>query len=138
MSEANKAAVRRFYGEMNKGNLVIIDEAVADDFVEHEEFPGLAPTKEGVRQMFQMMRTAFPDLEMVPEDMVAEGDKVFVRGRMRGTQRGEFMGIPATGRQFDVPMGDFLRFANGKVIEHWGATDTGMMMQQLGAMDSPA
>lgn len=138
MSEANKAAVRRFYEELNKGNLAAIDEFVAHDFVEHDEFPGLEPTREGVKQLFQMMMAAFPDLEMVAEDMVSEGDKVFVRARMRGTHQGEFMGIPATGRRFDVPMGDFVRFTDGKVIEHWGATDTGMMMQQLGVGEAPA
>jgi len=138
MTEANKAAVLRFYGEMSKGNVGIIDEMVADDFVEHDEFPGLTPNKDGVRQFFQAMRVAFPDLEMIAEDMVAEGDKVFVRARMRGTQRGEFIGIPATGRQIDVPMGDFLRFKDGKVAEHWGATDTGMMLQQLGVIEAPA
>ena len=138
MTEANKAAVLRFYGEMSKGNVGIIDEMVADDFVEHDEFPGLTPNKDGVRQFFQAMRAAFPDLEMIAEDMVAEDDKVFVRARMRGTQRGEFIGIPATGRQIDVPMGDFVRFKDGKVVEHWGATDTGMMMQQLGVSEAPA
>ncbi|MEK7214558.1 MAG: ester cyclase [Chloroflexota bacterium] len=138
MSEENKAAVRRFYAQINKGNLGIIDELVADNFVEHDEFPGLTPTKDGVRQLFQLMRAAFPDLQMVAEDMVAEGDKVFVRASMRGTHRGEFMGIPATGRQVNVPMGDFVRLTNGKIVEHWGATDTGMMMQQLGVAGSPS
>ena len=128
MSEANKALARRMYEEVNKGNLAIIDELFADDFVEHEEFPGLAPGKDGVRQFFVMMRTAFPDLRLVQEDMMAEGEKVFIRASMTGTHRGEFMGIPATGKQIAVLFADVVRIANGQAVEHWGVTDTGAMM----------
>ena len=64
--------------------------------------------------------------------MVAEGDKVFIRATMGGTHQGEFMGIPATGKRNEVPFGDFVRFEGGKVVEHWGVTDTGKMMEQLG------
>ena len=132
MSEANKALVRRFYDELNKGNLDIIDAVTSESFVEHEEFPGVTPDRAGVRQMFQILRTAFPDLTLHADDIAADGDKVFVRARMRGTHRGEFMGIPATGRSVDVPMADFLRVENGRAVEHWGVTDTGALMQQLG------
>ncbi len=132
MSEENKEIVRRFYAAINAGRLEIIDELVAEDLVEHEEFPGVASGREGVRQFMQMMRTAFPDFAMTIEDIVAEGDKVFIRATMRGRHRGEFMGIPATGKQIEVPFGDFVRFEGGKVVEHWGVTDTGKMMEQLG------
>jgi predicted ester cyclase len=79
-----------------------------------------------------MFRDAFSDFAIVTDDMVAEGDKVFVRAHMTGTHRGEFMGIAATGRSINVPFADIVRFENGKVVEHWGITDTGAMMQQLG------
>jgi steroid delta-isomerase-like uncharacterized protein len=138
MSEANKALARRFYEEINKGNLAIIDELVADNLVEHEEIPGVEPTKAGVRQWMTLLRTAFPDLRMAQEDMVAEGDKVFIRARMTGTHKGEFMGIPATGKQIDVPFADIVRVAAGQAVEHWGITDTGAMLQQLGVAEPPA
>ena len=134
MSEENKAIARRFYEGINAGRIEIIDELVAENLVEHEEFPGLAGGRDGVRQFFQMIMTAFPDFAMTTDDMVAEGDRVFIRATMRGTHQGEFMGIPATGNQVEVPTGDFARFEGGKLVEHWGVTDTGKMMQQLGMM----
>src|SRR5262245_59992110 len=99
----NKTIARRFYEAINTGKLEMIDELVDEKFVEHEEFPGVPATREGVRQVFQTMRAAFPDFSMTIEDMVAEGDKVFIRATMKGTQQGEFMGIPASGKQMAVP-----------------------------------
>jgi steroid delta-isomerase-like uncharacterized protein len=132
MSDANKALVRRFYSEINAGRVDFVNEATAVDFVENEKFPGLEPNREGVRQMFLMMRAAFPDLRMEIEDMIAEDDKVFIRARMYGTHKGEFMGMAPTGRKINVPFVDFLRFRSGLVVEHWGVTDSGAMMEQLG------
>jgi steroid delta-isomerase-like uncharacterized protein len=127
----NKAIARRFYDAMNEGKLEIIDEVIDENLIEHDEVPGLTPNREGVRQFFQMVRTAFPDFSMTIEDMIAEGDKVFIRARMKGTQQGEFMGIPASGKQMTVPFADIVRFSGGRVVEHWGITDTGAMVRQL-------
>ena len=132
MSEENKAIVRRAYEAMNSGNLALLGEVVSDSFVDHEELPGIPPTKEGLLQFFKGIRESFSDFRMSLDDMVAEGDKVFIRATMNGTHRSEFMGIPATGKQISVPVGDFVRLENGKVVEHWGVMDSGMMMQQLG------
>ena len=85
-----------------------------------------------MRKLFEMFKTAFPDGKFEVEDMIAEGDKVFVRARMMGTHQGEFLGIPATGRTISVGVGDYMRFDNGAVVEHWGVTDTGAMMQLTG------
>jgi len=127
----NKAIARRFYDAMNEGKLEIIDEVIDENLIEHDELPGLTPNREGVRQFFQMVRTAFPDFSMTIEDMIAEGDKVFIRAKMKGTQQGEFMGIPASGKQMTVPFADIVRFNGGRVVEHWGITDTGAMVRQL-------
>ncbi len=127
----NKAIARRFYDAMNEGKLEIIDEVIDENLIEHDEFPGLTPNREGVRQFFQMVRTAFPDFSMTIEDMIAEEDKVFIRATMKGTQQGEFMGIPASGKQMTVPFADIVRFSGGRVVEHWGITDTGAMVRQL-------
>jgi steroid delta-isomerase-like uncharacterized protein len=132
MPAPNKSIVTRLYSEIARGNLDVIDELLATDFVEHEVVPGLPPTRDGVRQMFTGMRTGFPDFEIVVEDMIAEGDKVVVRGTMRGTQKGVFMGIPASGKAVNVPLADFFRLREGRVVEHWGVSDLGSMMQQLG------
>lgn len=131
----NKALMRRMYDEVvNGGNIDLIDELVAPDVVEHEEFPGLASGREGVKQFFTMMRGAFPDLRMDVEDMIAEGDKVAARVTMSGTQQGEFMGVPPSGKKVSVTSIDIVRFAGGQAAEHWGATDTAAMMEQLGAV----
>lgn len=131
MSAANKDLITRLYREVSQGNLNIIDEDLSDDFVEHEAMPGLAPTREGVRQMFESMRTAFTGFGIVADDMAAEGDRVFVRATMSGTHDGDFMGIPATGKKVTVPLADFFRIQDGKVAEHWGVSDFGSLMQQL-------
>ena len=127
------ATVRRLYDLINTGNVDGFGELLADDFVEHEETPGLAPTKEGTKEFFRMYLAAFPDLHMEAEDVLASGDKVVARTRATGTHQGEFMGIPATGKHVDVPLIDILRFGDdGLVHEHWGVMDAMAMMQQLG------
>jgi steroid delta-isomerase-like uncharacterized protein len=126
-----KATARRFYDAINAGRLEIIDEVVDERLVEHEELPAGAGGREGVRQFFTAARTAFPDFAMRIEDMALEGDKLFIRATMTGTQRGEFMGIPPSGQKMAVPVADIVRFENGRIVEHWGVTDTGLMMRQL-------
>ena len=121
----------------NAGNVGLIDELCAPDFVEHEEFPGLTTDRDGVKQFVTMMRTAFPDVKMEVQDLIAGGDKVVTRVTMSGTQQGEFAGIPASGRSFSVTTIDIVRFKTGQVVEHWGATDSAKMMEQLGAMPAP-
>ena len=139
MSEQNKAVAQRFYEEVvAQRKLELIDELIDENFVEHEEFPGLPPGREGVREFFGMILSAFPNMEFEVGDMIAEGDLVATRMTMSGTQEGEFMGMPATGKSMRVQAMEFLRLANGKVVEHWGVTDQAGMMEQLGvARDAP-
>ena len=109
----------------------MVDEVISDDFVEHEDMPGLEPTKGGVRQMFEMFVNAFEGAMFEVDDMIAEGDKVFALVRLRGIHQAEFMGVPPSGRAIDVGVTDLFRFADGQAIEHWGVMDTAAMMQQL-------
>jgi steroid delta-isomerase-like uncharacterized protein len=131
MSDANKAVACQLYQRFSEGDLSVIDDVISDDFVEHEEIPGLEPNKDGVRQMFEMFRSAFRDARFEVDGMIAEGDMLFALVRMTGTHRAEFMGVPASGRTIDVGVADYFRFENGKALEHWGVMDTGAMMQQL-------
>lgn len=137
--EKNTAAMKRFYDEvMAKGNMKVIDELVADNFVEHyTPTPDSPPTKAGLAQMMAMFRTGFPDLQITVEDIVAKGDKVWAYTTMRGTNKGEFMGTPATGKKIEVKGLDIVRFANGKAVEHWGLNDDLAMMTQLGMIPTP-
>jgi steroid delta-isomerase-like uncharacterized protein len=132
-SEANKALTRQFFERVSSGDLSAIDELVSDDYVEHEQVPGLPAGKAGTRQLFEMFHSAFDQAAVEVDDMIAEGDKVFVLARMTGTQRGEFMGIPATGNTIEVNVCDYFRVGNGTLIEHWGVLDAAAMLHQLGA-----
>jgi steroid delta-isomerase-like uncharacterized protein len=138
-TEQNKALFRQFIDEVfNQGNMSAVDELVAPDFVEHEELPPGIPTdRKGVKQLTLMLRSAFPDFKATIEDMLAEGDKVVVRMTWRGTHKGEFMGIPATGKSVSIGVIDIVRFSEDKFVEHWGLMDNASMMQQLGAVPAP-
>lgn len=131
-TEKNKAIARRFYDEMlNEGKIEIVNDLIGDNYVEHEETPGIPPTKEGVKQWAKMMRNAFPDLKVEVEDMIAERDKVVIIGRMRGTHRGELFGNKGSGRKLNLPFVDVGRFQDGRAVEHWGYSDTLKMVEQL-------
>ena len=132
------ATIQRMYDLLSAGDIDGFGDLIADDFVEHEETPGLEPTKEGVKQFFHMYRAAFPDLRMEAQDVLASGDKVVARTRATGTNQGEFMGMPATGKSVDVQLIDIIRFGDdGLAREHWGVFDALGMMQQLGAVPAP-
>lgn len=132
------ATMRRVYDLINAGDIDGFGAVLADDFVEHEETPGLEPTREGVKQFFHMYRAAFPDLRMEAKDVLESGDKVVARVRATGTHQGEFMGMPATGKSVDVQLIDIIRFGDdGLAHEHWGVFDALAMMQQLGAIPGP-
>jgi steroid delta-isomerase-like uncharacterized protein len=137
--QRNKDAMERFYAEVvGRGNVDVIDAMLSEDFTEHEEFPGIEPSREGVKQFFTLFRTAFPDASMTPEHMIADGDLVAAHVRIRGTHQGEFLGVPPTGKQIDVPAVDIVQFReDGIATAHWGVTDAMMMMQQLGAIPGP-
>jgi len=129
---SNVEACKRFYAEINKGNLAIFDEMLAPGFVENEQLPGFPSTADGIKQFFTMMREAFPDLTFDTKFYVADGDKVVAYTTLNGTQKGEFMGMPGSGKKLSVTVVDIMRFEKGKVVEHWGVSDGMAMMQQLG------
>ena len=130
-SDTSKALAHQFFQRISAGDLTAVDELVSDDYVEHEQVPGIAPGKAGVRQLFETFHSAFDHAGVAVEDMIAEGDKVFVLARMTGTQRGDFMGIPPAGNTINVSLCDYFRVDNGALVEHWGVMDAAGMMQQL-------
>lgn len=139
-TEQNKALARQLVEEvMNQGNISMIDEIINPDFVEHEELPpGIPPGREAPKAMFSMLRSAFPDFKATIDDLIAEGDKVVIRHTWTGTHKGEFMGIPPTGKSVSFGVIDIIRIADGKFVEHWGQMDQMAMMQQLGVAPAPA
>jgi steroid delta-isomerase-like uncharacterized protein len=136
--EENKAIVRRFVEEFKTGG----DETVADElrsplFVNHSAPPGAERGPEGGRQLFRALRTAFPDLSVDIDDMVAEGDKVVTRQTFRGTHRGEWLGIPATGRAVQWAVIDIIRLQDGRLVDHWAVADFHGLLQQLSGPPAP-
>lgn len=138
MSEDARWVVGLFYDGINEGNFGVIDELVADDFIDREEFPGFSQDKEGVWQFFTTFRAAFPDLRMDAHEVVIDGDLACVRSTMSGTHEGNFMGLPPSGRRFEVTGFDMVRIRDGEFVEHWGLIDSMKMMLQLGAVPEQA
>ncbi|HKV59085.1 MAG TPA: ester cyclase [Ktedonobacteraceae bacterium] len=133
--ENNKALVCRFYEEVfNKKNLAGLDAFVDPQIIEHALPPGLPTGSEGTKQFIGMYLTAFPDLHLAAEDMIAEGDEVAARFTMRGIHRGEFMGIPSTGKQVTMTGIQIVRIADGRIAENWVNLDALGMLQQLGVL----
>jgi steroid delta-isomerase-like uncharacterized protein len=138
MSEENKAILRRFFDEYPSSDQSLIDELVAEDFVDHDPpGPNFGHGREGVKQVMTDRHSAFPDMKVTIDDQVAEGDKVVNRMTITGTQQGEFMGIPATGKSFSMQAVAIFRIRNGKITDRWGQADVMGMMQQLGAAPPP-
>jgi predicted ester cyclase len=137
-AQENKVLFQRTYEELlNRGNLDVADELVAPEFINHEAPPGRDRGPESMRGLATMLRTAFPDLRFEIEELVAEGDTVAGRLTMSGTHEGPLMGTPPTGRSVRQDHMHFVRFRDGKAVEHWGVRDDLGMMQQLGVIPEP-
>jgi steroid delta-isomerase-like uncharacterized protein len=129
-TEDNKALIRRFYEALNRGDLATIEALVATDFAYNGQVIG----PEGVKQHLTAARAAFPDLSWTIEEMLAEGDRVVTRYSYRGTQHGELMGIPPTGRPFRSTGIAIDRIVGGKLAEEWETRDTLGALHQLGVL----
>ena len=140
-AEENKTLVHQEMEELfnHTGNLDAVEEIVSPDYVSYEPTSGEVRGIEGARQFAANYRQAFPDLENTVEDMVAEGDKVVVRFRARGTHDGETEAFgPPTGKRMDITGITIKRVADGKIAEAWTNFDALGMMQQLGMIPEAA
>ena len=137
-AEENKAVVRRWIAEViNKQNVALIDELFAPDYVNHMAPPGFPTGAPGEKQFTQMFFGAFPDSHMELLDVVAEGDRIVGRYVYSATHKGEFMGIPPTGKHFSVSGINIIRLAGGKIAENWPSLDMLGIMQQIGVIPAP-
>jgi steroid delta-isomerase-like uncharacterized protein len=136
MSEQNKAVVRRLFEELwNKGNLSVADQLFSTNYAHHDPSTldfGRGPESE--RKRATLYRTAFPDLQLTIEDLLAEGETVMARWSCRGTHKGDLSGIAPTGKQFNISGVTIARLANGKMAEGWVNWDAQGLMQQLGVV----
>ena len=136
-AEENKAQVRRAHEAISAGDLDTFVQFLAPDVVDHSLPPGFPSGAEGSRQFIAMLRSAFPDFRVTADDVIAEGDTVVARVTARGTHRGEFMGIPATGKEATWSTMEIVRIVNGKTVERWAESDALGLMQQLGLIPAP-
>ena len=135
--EENLAALGKFAEAVNKGNFDLFREAVAPDCLDHDPAPGQGPGPEGYRKFFSAMRTAFPDMIVAPETMVADDDSLAFAYTMTGTHQGVLMGIAPTGKKINIRGMQISKFRDGKMVERWGSSDQLGMLQQLGVTQLP-
>jgi predicted ester cyclase len=124
--EENKAVVRRFVEEMDKGNLDVADELVSPDAEDHSPMPG-TPTRgpAAPKAVWSMLLQAFPGAQNEVLDMLAEGDKVVIRSRFTGRHDGDFMGVPATGKEVSAESIDVVVVRDNKMYDHWASSTPG-------------
>jgi len=139
-AQANKTIVSRIWNEIwNCGALHVVDEVIATDYVGHiPVMPGPVQGADAFKAMIVAYRTAYPDVHLTVDDLLADGDKVVARWTTRGTNTGNLMGMPATGKQIELPGISVFRIVNGKVAEEWEGFDSLGMMLQLGMTVRPA
>ncbi|TXC97464.1 ester cyclase [Streptomyces sp. ISID311] len=137
-TEENKRLVRRFYQEIDAGNLDAMDDLVAEDYLDHSPapFPGFAAGREGLKQAFQLFWEATPGTHEI-EDQIAEGDKVVTRLTARGVHEHDLPGIPATGSPITMTATVIHRIEHGKLAEKWADKDILGFLQQLGVIQPP-
>jgi steroid delta-isomerase-like uncharacterized protein len=137
-SDENKAVIRRFYREIDAGNIDAMDELVAEDYLNHDPppFPGLASGRNGLKQAFKMFWDGTPGRHEI-QDQIAEDDKVVTVLRAIGKHEGELAGIPPSGNELNVKAVAVHRIQGGMIVEHWSAVDTATMLSQLGVIQLP-
>jgi len=131
-SDAAKAVIRRNTEEVQSaGHFEVFDELFADDFLDHTPQPGRTPDKAGARELYHVLRAAFPDFRAEIHWQAADGNLVTTYKTYYGTHEGEFFGIPPTGRQVHFETVDAMRVRDGKITEHWGVANLFSLMEQL-------
>ena len=137
-AEANKALVRRFYEEIDKGNLEAMDDLVAENYIDHSPppFPGLASGRAGLKQAFEIFWVATPGQHHI-EDQIAEGDRVVTRLRVTGTHEDDLPGISRTGNKLETTATVTHRIEGGVLAEKWSNKDELGFLQQLGVIPTP-
>ena len=134
MSEENKAFSKQFIDGMNAQDTGFKDRLPDPNFVEHDPEPGVEPGIAGIKQMMTMFYSAFHDFHVTMIKLIAEGEISAGHMTTEGTQTGEFMGIPTSGKKISITEMQMVRISNGKAVEHRGLASAMAMMQQLGAI----
>ena len=137
MASGSKGVATRFYeNALNDGDLAVLDEIAAPDYVENDPIPGQRTGLEGLKDRVRMLREGLSGHYAI-EDIIAEGDRVAVRWTNSGTHVGEIAGMPPTGKSFTIAGIDIYRLRDGKLAEHWHVVDMLSLLQQLGFVPAP-
>jgi len=131
--QANIQTQQQFGEAINSGNLEKFYQLMSPDVVDHDPAPDQGPGPEGFIQFFTTFRSAFPDLKVSVEQMVADDENVSIAYTVTGTHQGDFMGVPATNKQVKARGVQIARFENGKIVERWGSSNELGILKQLGA-----
>ena len=134
----NLAALQKFGGAVNSGELELLRDVIASDVVDHDPAPDQGAGPEGYIRMFAAMRTSFPDLAIAVDQVLADEDKIAIAYTVTGTQKGEFLGIAPTGRKIRARGVQIARFKDGKMVERWGSSDQLGILQQICARATSA
>ncbi len=132
-TDDNKQLVRDYFKAFVAADETWWRDHIAPGFKRHD--PGLpfeVVGPAGIRKLADALLPGIPDMELPIEDLVAEGEKVLARLRVRGTHKGDLMGIAPTGRKIDIAVLDLFQIRDGKLIEHWALLDNLGMLRQLG------
>lgn len=142
--EANIATQKKMGEAINQGRLEELNQIFSPDVVDHDPAPDQGKGPEGFIKFFTQFRTAFPDLKIAVEHMVADEECVAIAYTVTGTQDGTFQGIPATGSKIKARGMQIAKFdSNARIVERWGSSDEAGIMQQIGvekptrSMDQP-
>jgi steroid delta-isomerase-like uncharacterized protein len=135
-----RASAQRFTAEVLNGHDLdgALTELVVEDFVEQNPLPGQGPGRAGLRDVLAGMNAAFPDIHWQVQQMVVEGDHVATVSFWTGTHRGEFMGVPATGRSVRVEAWTLDRYRDDQLAESRIIMDVVGLLNQLGVIPAPA
>ena len=135
--EQNKSLIRRIFDEgMNQNKPPVFDEVIGPTYF-NRSMPAPVAGPEGYKMTLNLFTAAFPDMQVILEDVLGEEDKVVTRGYFTGTHQGELNGIPATGKSVKIDYVDIWRLENSQAVENWVQIDMMSMMQQLGVIPTP-
>jgi len=133
--DSNRDLVNRMIEEIqNNKRLELCDELFAENFINHTPPPNIPNDRDGIRRLFAMTHTAFPDGRIVVADQISDANKVWTRKTFSGTHTGAFGTIPPTGKLITYEVMDILEIENGKMTQHWSVVDRLNLFQQLGVM----
>ena len=131
---AHEALVRQFYVPFNTGEVGLYDTILAPDWVDDPLAPGQRSGPGGLKDLVAQFRSAVPDYHVINDEILVAGDRVAVHSTVRGTHRGAFFGVPATGRPVTLRTCDFHRIAGGVIVATWHLEDFFAFLQQVGAL----